>query len=201
MDFRTIDLTWVTSAAVLGFVGSLTVALVNAFAARRLERAKSLREYRSTLAKPCRDYAMSTGALVGRYGMIVMTNEWDELGAQPSEWVLSLHNLSIQNGSVNSPAPVVTRAFKNSIRAQKVLATEVTIQTAHPDPSARDNYIEFSNLLLNAYGSIEDAIEVFVYGGLRARLKLWLRLRRIEKRLTEAELAQAPRFAKLTTKP
>ena len=58
-----IHLTWVTSAAVVGFVGSLTIALVNAISARRLERVKALRAYREKYAKDCLEDIKEKGAV------------------------------------------------------------------------------------------------------------------------------------------
>lgn len=180
MDFSTIDLTWVTSAAVIGFIGSLTVAVVNAFAGRLLERAKSMRDYRAVSVAHCREFINANALVVGNLRRMAANPERFPVAAQA--WMTLNADPNGKFGAIYTPGPVKS-PFLITDTAQSLLhAAVVNLARNRTDDHCRA-VEQTARVVFDAYALVEKSTELFVYGGLWTRLDLKLRAWRLNRKL------------------
>jgi hypothetical protein len=193
-----IELPTITNAAILaavvGFVGSLTVAVINALAARRLERAKALRGYREQLLAPCRAYLLKKSQMIGAFRTRFTTWEWSALKEPTHKWLISLAQPDDSEGGVMVTGWLMTTAFREAVRAQKIFTNELAMMTVAKNPASgqRKKVDERIGHLLDAFALVEKTVEVFVYGGVRARIGALIRLRYITSRRRSLEKTSTP---------
>lgn len=184
---QNIDLAWVTSAAVLAFVGSLTIALVNAIAARRLERAKALRAYRAESIASCRALITESAVAVGNYRTQFKIRDWTEFRNTSVKWMIARGAPDEKFGAVYLPGSI-NPAFLDANKAQMALSYEVTLMHRGHDTDAQRQRVESALVLvLDALSIVERRTELYVYGG-GPRMRLGLRYRNWRFRRTLSEL-------------
>jgi hypothetical protein len=193
-----IELPTITNAAILaavvGLVGSLTVAVINALAARRLERAKALRAYRERLFEPARSYVLRKSQMIGGFRARFITFEWDVLREPTRQWLVELAQPDESDSTLLVTGWLMTRAFKEAVHAQKLFTNELAMMTFAETPTAEqpvkvDDRIRH---LLDAFGLVEKTVEIFIYGGVRARFGALYKLRQIKSRRAVLEKTATP---------